>query len=87
MTDSGQRPANIFQRLRRSTEGLCVLTAFVICVVSSIFMAGILPVENPMGAVGVLFIYFVVMILIGLMLRLLVAIARKLLKRGGTSPA
>ena len=44
--------------------------AFAICVVSSIFMAGKLPVDDVMAAFGVFFIYFVTMMILAGLLRM-----------------
>lgn len=68
MTDTTEGGAPADQGLRRymptTVNGKCLAISFVICVVSSIFMAGILPVDNWFGAVGIASIYFVVMILL-----------------------
>ena len=65
-----------------SREGWTMIVAFAICVISSIFMAGLLPVEDTMSAFGVLFIYFVTMMIIAGMLRMGAGIYVKFSKRG-----
>ena len=47
-----------------------MLLAFAIAVVSSVLMAGLLPVEDDMSAFGVVFIYFVTMIIIAGLIRM-----------------
>jgi len=65
-----------------SRDGWTMIVAFAICVISSIFMAGLLPVEDTMSAFGVLFIYFVTMMIIAGMLRMGAGIYVKFSKRG-----
>ncbi|MBT5040008.1 MAG: hypothetical protein HOM52_16000 [Rhodospirillaceae bacterium] len=65
-----------------SRDGWTMIAAFAICVISSIFMAGLLPVEDTMSAFGVLFIYFVTMMIIAGMLRMGAGFYVKFTKRG-----
>ena len=71
-----------FKEFVRSREGWTLLLAIAIAVVSSIFMAGLLPVEDLMSAVGVLFIYFVTMIIIAGLIRIAMKIYDKFSKSG-----
>jgi hypothetical protein len=66
----------------RSRDGWTMILAFTIAVVSSIFMAGLLPVEDTMSAFGVLFIYFVTMMIMAGMIRMGMGIFDKFAKRG-----
>lgn len=75
MTDTGQNAPSSNQGLRRfmpkTVNGKCLLVSFVFCVVSSIFMAGIIPAENWFGAVGTASIYFVIMIMLSAIIRMI----------------
>ena len=71
-----------FKEFVRSRDGWTLLLAIAIAVVSSIFMAGLLPVEDLMSAFGVLFIYFVTMIIIAGLIRITMKIYDKFSKRG-----
>jgi len=75
MTDANQgndAPAEGLSRfIPRSIAGKSLFLSFVICVVSSIFMAGILPVDSWFGAIGVASIYFVVMILMSATIKMI----------------
>ncbi len=71
-----------FKEFVRSRDGWTLLLAIAIAVVSSIFMAGLLPVEDLMSAVGVLFIYFVTMIIIAGLIRIAMKIYDKFSKSG-----
>ena len=71
-----------FKDFARSRDGWTLLLAFAIAVVSSIFMAGLLPVEDEMSAFGVVFIYFVTMIIIAGLIRMAMGIYDKFSKRG-----
>ena len=51
------------RQLWRSGEGPALLASLVFCVVTSVFMAPLLPAEEGFGAVGVLFIYATVFVL------------------------
>ncbi len=78
-------PPNLSGRIKnfaRSRDGWTMIAAFAICVISSIFMAGLLPVEDTMSAFGVLFIYFVTMMIIAGLLRMGAGIYAKFSKRG-----
>ncbi len=71
-----------FKEFVRSRDGWTLLLAIAIAVVSSIFMAGLLPVEDLMSAFGVLFIYFVTMIIIAGLIRITMKIYDKFSKSG-----
>ncbi|MEE8172257.1 MAG: hypothetical protein V3T62_04935 [Alphaproteobacteria bacterium] len=71
-----------FKEFVRSRDGWTLLLAIAIAVVSSIFMAGLLPVEDLMSAFGVLFIYFVTMIIIAGLIRIAMKIYDKFSKSG-----
>ena len=71
-----------FKIIARSRDGWTLLLAIAIAVVSSIFMAGLLPVEDDMSAFGVVFIYFVTMIIIAGLIRMAMGIYDKFSKRG-----
>jgi hypothetical protein len=64
-----------------SRDGWTMILAFAICVISSIFMAGLLPVEDSMSAFGVLFIYFVTMMIIAGLIRMGMGFYDKFSKR------
>ena len=83
-TDIDAPPGRIekFKIFARSRDGWTLLLAIAISVVSSIFMAGLLPVEDEMSAFGVLFIYFVTMIIIAGLIRMAMGIYDKFSKRG-----
>ena len=68
----------------RSRDGWTMLLAFAIAVVSSIFMAGLLPVEDDMSAFGVVFIYFVSMIIIAGLIRMAMKFYDKFSKRSSS---
>ena len=70
-----------FKENVRSRDGWTMILAFTIAVVSSIFMAGLLPVEDDMSAFGVVFIYFVTMIIIAGLIRIAMKIYDKFSKR------
>ena len=71
-----------FKTFAHSRDGWTLLLAIAIAVVSSIFMAGLLPVEDDMSAFGVVFIYFVTMIIIAGLIRMAMGIYDKFSKRG-----
>ena len=78
-------PIGMSQKIKnyvRSRDGWTLLLAISIAVISSIFMAGILPVEDVMSAFGVLFIYFVTMIIIAGFIRMGMGFYDKFSKRG-----
>lgn len=75
-----------FRGLRQlwgSGEGPALLASLIFCVVTSIFMAPLLPVEEAFGAVGVLFIYATVFVLAAGIFRMVIGSWRKLAVRGG----
>ena len=51
------------RRLWRSGEGPALLASLLFCVITSIFIAPLLPAEGGYGIVGVLFIYVTVFVL------------------------
>ena len=53
------------RQLWRSGEGPALVASLIFCVITSIFMAPILPAEDGYGIVGVLFIYVTVFVLAG----------------------
>ena len=53
------------RQLWRSGEGPALLAALLFCIITSIFMAPLLPAEDGYGIVGVLFIYATVFVLVG----------------------
>ena len=53
------------RKLWRSGEGPALLAALLFCIITSIFMAPLLPAEDGYGIVGVLFIYATVFVLVG----------------------
>ena len=53
------------RQLWRSGEGPALLAALLFCIITSIFMAPLLPAEDGYGIVGVLFIYATVFVLAG----------------------
>ncbi len=70
-----------FKVFARSRDGWTLILAIAISVVSSIFMAGILAVEDVMSAFGVMFIYFVTMIIIAGLIRMIMGFYDKFSKR------
>lgn len=75
-----------FRGLRQlwcSGEGPALLASLIFCVVTSIFMAPQLPVEEAFGAVGVLFIYATVFVLAAGIFRMAIGSWRKWAARGG----
>ena len=71
-----------FKIFARSRDGWTLLLAIAIAGVSSIFMAGLLPVEDEMSAFGGVFIYFVTMIIIAGLIRMAMGFYDKFSKRG-----
>ena len=51
------------RQLWRSGEGPALLASLLFCVITSIFMAPMLPAEDGYGIIGVLFIYVTVFVL------------------------
>ncbi|GEM_PF-2176921 len=84
MTDTEfEAPITRIEKIKtftRSRDGWTMILAFAIAVVSSIFMAGLLPVEDDMSAFGVVFIYFVTMIIIAGLIRMAMRIYDKFSK-------
>ena len=70
-----------FKVFARSRDGWTLILAIAISVVSSIFMAGLLAVEDVMSAFGVVFIYFVTMIIIAGLIRMIMGFYDKFSKR------
>lgn len=81
-TDSPRNMGGKIREFVQSRDGWTLLLAIAISVVSSIFMAGLLPVEDTMSAFGVLFIYFVTMIIIAGIIRMGMGLYDKFSKRG-----
>lgn len=74
------------RRFWRSGEGPALLASLVFCVVTSVFMAPSLPVEEGFGAVGVLFIYATVFVLVAGIVRMAIGSWRKrVVRRGGAA--
>lgn len=71
------------RQLWRSGEGPALLASLVFCVVTSVFMAPLLPAEEGFGAVGVLFIYATVFVLAAGIFRMAIGSWRKWGARGG----
>ncbi len=71
-----------FKVFARSRDGWTLILAIAISVVSSIFMAGLLAVEDVMSAFGVVFIYFVTMIIIAGLIRMIMGFYDKFSRRG-----
>ena len=53
------------RQLWRSGEGPSLVAALLFCVITSIFMAPLLPAEDGYGVVGILFIYVTIFVLVG----------------------
>ena len=71
------------RRLWRSGEGPALLASLIFCVVTSVFMAPLLPAEEGFGVVGVLFIYATVFVLAAGIFRMALNLWRKSLAWGG----
>ncbi len=70
---SSDAPTRGFDKIKawaRTREGWTLIAAFAFSVITSIPMAGLLAVEDVMSAFGVLFIYFVTMIIIAGLIRM-----------------
>jgi hypothetical protein len=65
------------RQLWRSGEGPALLASLLFCVITSIFMAPMLPAEDGYGMVGVLFIYATVFVLVAGMFRMAIAPAMR----------
>lgn len=59
-----------FKAYARTRDGWTLIVAFAFSVITSIPMAGLLAVEDVMSAFGVVFIYFVTMIIIAGIIRM-----------------
>ena len=70
------------RQLWRSGEGPALLAALAFCVITSIFMAPSLPVDDGYGMVGVLFIYVTVFVLAGGIFKMAIRMA---MRRWGTA--
>jgi len=74
------------RRLWRSGEGPALLAALLFCVITSIFMAPLLPAEDGYGIVGVLFIYVTVFVLVAGIFRMVLSrVMRRLEKASAGS--
>jgi hypothetical protein len=62
--------AQKFMAWARTRDGWTMIAAFAFSVITSIPMAGLLAVEDEMSAFGVLFIYFVTMIIVAGIIRM-----------------
>ena len=71
-----------FKAYARTRDGWTLLVACAFSVITSIPMAGLLAVEDVMSAFGVLFIYFVTMIIIAGLIRMGMGFYDKYSKRG-----
>ena len=87
MSSSESRRFRGLRQLWASGEGLALLLSFVFCVVTSIFMSSILPVEEAFGAVGVLFIYVTVFVLMSGIFRMVITRIKKRGARGDQEAA
>jgi hypothetical protein len=52
------------RQLWRGGEGPALLASLLFCVITSIFMAPMLPAEDGYGIIGILFIYVTVFVLV-----------------------
>ncbi len=86
MTDTNIAPpvgiVGKFKAYARTRDGWTLLVACAFSVITSIPMAGLLAVEDVMSAFGVLFIYFVTMIIIAGLIRMGMGFYDKYSKRG-----
>ena len=73
MSSSSDHRFRGLRRLWRSGEGPALLASLLFCVITSIFMADMLPAEDGYGMVGVLFIYVTVFVLVSGILRMILA--------------
>jgi len=85
MTESANDPprgfGDRFTAWARTRDGWTLLAAFAFSVITSIPMAGLLAVEDVMSAFGVVFIYFVTMIIIAGLIRMGMGFYDKFSKR------
>ena len=79
----GAMPAkqSAIQGFLASDQSVSFLVGLIIAIITVPFMVPLLPVEDIMAALGVFSIYFVSMILIGLLSRPFVRLGRRLLSR------
>ena len=61
------------RRLWRSGEGPALVASLLFCVITSIFMADLLPADDGYGIVGILFIYVTVFVLVAGIFRMMIA--------------
>ena len=61
------------RQLWRSGEGPALVASLLFCVITSIFMADLLPADDGYGVVGILFIYVTVFVLTAGILRMIIA--------------
>ena len=74
------------RRLWRSGEGPALVASLLFCVITSIFMADLLPAEDGYGIVGILFIYVTVFVLVAGIFRMIIApVMRRWQKAGAGS--
>lgn len=89
MTDTtntgGEERPGFIKRWWNSGQAIPQVIAFVITVVSLPFVIPLLPVEEHMGVLGVVFIYFLVFIMLGLIARILMGIVLKVASLGRKS--
>lgn len=77
------------RQLWRSGEGPALIASLLFCVITSIFMADMLPAEDGYGVVGVLFIYVTVFVLVGGIFKMILRPAMRIWQksRAGSSDA
>ena len=73
MSSSSDHRYRGLRRLWRSGEGPALLASLLFCVITSIFMADMLPAEDGYGIAGVLFIYVTVFVLAAGIFRMILA--------------
>lgn len=66
------------RQLWRSGEGPALIASLLFCVITSIFMADMLPAEDGYGMVGVLFIYVTVFVLVSGIFKMILRPAMRL---------
>lgn len=85
MTDTNtDAPLNKLEKVAgflKSRDGWTLCLAFAVSCITSIFMVRLLPDLDVMGAFGVLFIYFVTMIIIAGVFRMIMGYYDKFSKR------
>ena len=77
------------RKVWRSGEGPALIASLLFCVITSIFMADLLPAEDGYGIAGVLFIYVTVFVLAGGIFKMVLRPAMRLWEksRAGSSDA